>query len=108
MIAEGKQAGDVTALDQAVPRGHGHNGVEIGQRDVAHMGGGHAVKALLHAVGEQAGDPQHLRARIAQRLNRSFKFDPVAKKVVGDEVAQRLLKGSEGTPRKGWEEFYRV
>ena len=45
---------------------------------------------------------------IAQRLNRSFKFDLVAKKVVGDEVAQRLLKGSEGTPRKGWEEFYRV
>ena len=45
---------------------------------------------------------------IAQRLSRSFKFYPVAKKVVGDEVAQRLLKGSEGTPRKGWEEFYRV
>ena len=45
---------------------------------------------------------------IAQRLNRSFKFDPVAKKVIGDEVAQRLLKGSEGTPRKGWEEFYKV
>ena len=45
---------------------------------------------------------------IAQRLNRGFKFDPVAKKVIGDETAQRLLKGSEGTPRKGWEEFYKV
>ena len=45
---------------------------------------------------------------IAQRLNRGFRFDPVAKQVIGDETANRLLKGSEGTPRKGWEEFYRV
>ena len=45
---------------------------------------------------------------IAQRLNRSFKFDPVAKQIVGDEEANALLKGSKGTPRKGWEEFYRV
>jgi len=45
---------------------------------------------------------------IAQRLNRSFKFDPVKKQVVGDEVANELLKGAKGTPRKGWEEFYRV
>ncbi len=45
---------------------------------------------------------------IAQRLNRSFAFDPATKQVVGDEVANRLLKGSEGTPRKGWEEFYVV
>ena len=28
--------------------------------------------------------------------------------VIGDETASRLLKGSEGTPRKGWEEFYKV
>ena len=45
---------------------------------------------------------------IAQRLNRGFKFDPAAKQVIGDETASRLLKGSEGTPRRGWEEFYRV
>ena len=45
---------------------------------------------------------------IAQRLNRSFAFDPVKKQVVGDEVANALLKGAKGTPRKGWEEFYRV
>ncbi len=45
---------------------------------------------------------------IAQRLNRSIKFDPVAKQVVGDEEANALLKGSKGTPRKGWEEFYAV
>ena len=45
---------------------------------------------------------------IAQRLNRSFKFDPVKKQVIGDEVANRLLKGSDGTPRQGWEEFYKI
>ncbi len=45
---------------------------------------------------------------IAQRLNRSFKFDPATKTIVGDEEANALLKGSKGTPRKGWEEFYRV
>ena len=45
---------------------------------------------------------------IAQRLKRGFKFDPATKRVVGDETADRLLKGSEGTPRKGWEDFYKV
>ena len=45
---------------------------------------------------------------IAQRLNRSFKFDPAKKEVVGDNVANALLKGSEGTPRKGWESYYKV
>ncbi|MGN0834043.1 MAG: Gfo/Idh/MocA family oxidoreductase [Kiritimatiellia bacterium] len=45
---------------------------------------------------------------IAQRLNRNLRFDPATKQIVGDEVADRLLKGSEGTPRRGWEEFYRV
>ena len=45
---------------------------------------------------------------IAQRLNRSFKFDPATKTVVGDDEANALLKGSKGTPRKGWEEFYKV
>jgi predicted dehydrogenase len=45
---------------------------------------------------------------IAQRLNRSFKFDPVKKEVIGDEEAQALLKGSKGTPRKGWECFYKI
>jgi len=45
---------------------------------------------------------------IAQRLNRGFKFDPATKQVVGDETANRLMKGSAGTPRRGWEEFYKV
>ncbi len=45
---------------------------------------------------------------IAQRLNRGFKFDPATKQIVGDAEANALLKGSKGTPRKGWEEFYRV
>jgi hypothetical protein len=45
---------------------------------------------------------------IAQRLNRGFAFDPVSKRVIGDEEADKLLKGSPNTPRKGWEEFYKV
>ena len=45
---------------------------------------------------------------IAQRLNRSVKFDTEAKRFVGDDEANALLKGSKGTPRQGWEEFYRV
>jgi hypothetical protein len=45
---------------------------------------------------------------IAQRLNRGFAFDPVSKRVIGDDEADKLLKGSPNTPRKGWEEFYKV
>ena len=41
----------------------------------------------------------------AQRLGRSFKFDPSAGKAVGDEEVDRLLQGP--APRKGWEEYYR-
>ena len=43
---------------------------------------------------------------IAQRLNRGFKFDPIAKKAVGDAEVGILLKGP--APREGWEEYYRV
>ena len=45
---------------------------------------------------------------IAQRLNRNIKFDPASKQIVGDDEANALLKGSKGTPRKGWEEFYKI
>ena len=47
---------------------------------------------------------------IAQRLNRGLKFDPATKSVVGDETANRLLKGSDGTPRKGvdWDALFPV
>ena len=31
-----------------------------------------------------------------------------SQQIVGDAEANALLKGSKGTPRKGWEEFYRV
>ena len=37
-----------------------------------------------------------------------FSFDPVSKRVIGDSEADALLKGSRGTPRMGWEAFYRV
>ena len=42
---------------------------------------------------------------IAQRLNRSLKFDPAAKRFVGDAEANALLDGP--APRKGWEEYFR-
>ncbi|MBO7720802.1 MAG: Gfo/Idh/MocA family oxidoreductase [Kiritimatiellae bacterium] len=42
---------------------------------------------------------------IAQRLNRSLKFDPVKKEFIGDAEANALLSP---VPRKGWEEYYRV
>lgn len=41
---------------------------------------------------------------IAQRLNRSLKFDPAAKRFVGDDEANRLLDGP--APRKGWEGYF--
>ena len=43
---------------------------------------------------------------IAQRLNRGFKFDPAAKKAIGDAEVDLLLNGP--APRKGWEEYYRI
>ena len=78
----------------------------------------HYANFLLAVMGrEQARSPFSVTGPlsevfclgcIAQRLNRGFDFDPAKKRVIGDEVAQRLLKGASGTPRKGWEEFYRV
>lgn len=41
---------------------------------------------------------------VAQRLNRGFRFDPAKREIVGDEIANALLKGP--APRKGWEEYY--
>jgi predicted dehydrogenase len=43
---------------------------------------------------------------IAQRLNRGFRFNPVAKRAEGDDEANRLLDGP--APRKGWEGYYNV
>jgi predicted dehydrogenase len=43
---------------------------------------------------------------IAQRLNRGFKFDPIAKRAIGDGEVDLLLGGP--APRKGWEEYYRA
>lgn len=43
---------------------------------------------------------------LAQRLNRNIRFDPVTKRVVGDDIADALLRGP--APRKGWEEYYKI
>ena len=81
-------------------------------------GSNHYANFLLAVMGrEETRSPFSVTAPlsevfclgcIAQRLNRGFKFDPAAKQIVGDDEANALLKGSKGTPRKGWEEFYRV
>lgn len=43
---------------------------------------------------------------IAQRLNRSFSFDPVKKEIVNDKIANGLLVGPP--PMKGWEQYYNM
>ena len=42
---------------------------------------------------------------IAQRTGRGFAFDAAAKRIVGDDEADRLLAGP--APRPGWSEYYR-
>ena len=81
-------------------------------------GSNHYANFLLSVMGkEQTRSPFSVTGPlsevfclgcIAQRLNRGFAFDPVAKTITGDDEASALLKGSKGTPRVGWEEFYRV
>ena len=81
-------------------------------------GSNHYANFLLAVMGrEETRSPFSVSAPlsevfclgcIAQRLNRGVKFDPAKKQIVGDAEANALLKGSKGTPRKGWEEFYRV
>lgn len=43
---------------------------------------------------------------IAQKLNRSFRFDRTTKRIVNDPVADAMLDGP--APRKGWEAFYKI
>ena len=45
-------------------------------------------------------------AVVAQRLGRSFKFDPVAKRALSDKEVDFYLEGPP--PRKGWESYYKV
>ena len=42
---------------------------------------------------------------IAQRLGGTIKFDPKTKQITNNETANALL---DPTPRKGWEEFYKL
>ena len=88
------------------------------QPEFERPGSNHYANFLLGVMGlEKTRSPFSVAAPlsevfclgcIAQRLNRSFLFDPATKQVIGDEEANALLKGTKGTPRKGWEEFYRV
>ena len=76
----------------------------------------HYRNFLLAVKGEQkARSPFEIAAPlsqlfclgcIAQRVNRSFDFNPATGAIPGDEYANAFLKGP--APRKGWEEYYRV
>ncbi|MBR4893835.1 MAG: gfo/Idh/MocA family oxidoreductase, partial [Kiritimatiellae bacterium] len=82
------------------------------------VGSNHYANFLLSVMGrEKVRSPFSVGAPlsqvfclgcIAQRLNRSIKFDSVKKEIIGDAVANALLKGAPNTPRKGWEEFYKI
>jgi len=43
---------------------------------------------------------------ICQYLNQNLEFDPKTKQFKGNDIANAMLHGP--TPRKGWEEFYRL
>lgn len=131
--AKGSTAEEVKSLipgkffflaDGTVWQGASHNspimrcGEDNSVPEYPQPGSNHYANFLLAVMGrEETRSPFSVTAPlsevfclgcIAQRLNRNVKFDPAAKRIVGDAEADALLKGSAGTPRKGWEEFYKV
>lgn len=76
----------------------------------------HFANFLLASKGEEkCRSPFHVAGPLsqvftlgvlAQRLNTKIVFDRDKKKVVGNDLANRLLV--DGPPRKGWEEFYKL
>ena len=118
-----KPGKEIYLADGTVWQGLSHSAtlVRVGAQDekvpaFEKAGSDHWRNFLLAVKGEEeARSPFRVTAPlsevfclgvIAQRLNRGFKFDPVAKKDVGDAEVGILLKGP--APREGWEEYYRV
>ena len=118
-----KPGKEIYLADGTVWQGLSHSAtlVRVGAQDekvpaFEKAGSDHWRNFLLAVKGEEeARSPFRVTAPlsevfclgvIAQRLNRGFKFDPVAKKAVGDAEVGILLKGP--APREGWEEYYRV
>ena len=56
-------------MDVILLRRYVGDDVKVGQAVVLHVGGGKAVKSLLHPIGEDARNAQHLRARLAQDVH---------------------------------------
>ena len=118
-----KPGKEIYLADGTVWQGLSHSAtlVRVGAQDekvpaFEKAGSDHWRNFLLAVKGEEeARSPFRVTAPlsevfclgvIAQRLNRGFKFDPVARKDVGDAEVGILLKGP--APREGWEEYYRV
>jgi len=118
-----KPGKEIYLADGTVWQGLSHSAtlVRVGAQDekvpaFEKAGSDHWRNFLLAVKGEEeARSPFRVTAPlsevfclgvIAQRLNRGFKFDPVARKAVGDAEVGILLKGP--APREGWEEYYRV
>ena len=118
-----KPGKEIYLADGTVWQGLSHSAtlVRVGAQDekvpaFEKAGSDHWRNFLLAVKGEEeARSPFRVTAPlsevfclgvIAQRLNRGFKFDPVAKKDIGDAEVGILLKGP--APREGWEEYYRV
>ena len=118
-----KPGKEIYLADGTVWQGLSHSAtlVRVGAQDekvpaFEKAGSDHWRNFLLAVKGEEeARSPFRVTAPlsevfclgvIAQRLNRGFKFDPVARKAVGDAEVGSLLKGP--APREGWEEYYRV
>ena len=68
--------------------------VEVGQAVVLHVGGGEAVKALLHPIGEDARNAQYLRARFTQDVHNVQNAAAGGDEVLDDDDLLARLKAA--------------
>ena len=66
VVAELNETRNIVGVDIILFRRYVGDDVKVGQAVVLYVRGGKAVKPLLHAVGEDARNAEHLRARFAQ------------------------------------------
>ena len=63
---------------------------------------------IMYGKANPVDSIRKFHTRIYDMHIKNVKFDPVKKEIIGDAEANALLKGAPNTPRKGWEEFYRI
>ena len=69
IVAEGDEAGHVFLTDVTAFGGDFGDNVEVGEAHVLHVSFGHAVEALLHAIGKDAGHAKHFGTGFAEHLH---------------------------------------